>query len=77
MKVQIDDALSEASKVEKRVHRGSFLGFFFFVLFIDDIPNDIVYFSSYVFADDLSSLYTGTNNPVNRLKSDLCQLQTE
>ena len=76
MKVQIDDALSEASKVEKGVPQGSFLGLFFFVLFVDDLLFDTVYFSSYLFADDLFLLYTGPNNPANRLKSDLCQLQT-
>ena len=70
MKLQIDDALSEASKVEKGVPRGSFLGLFFFVLFIDDLPNDIVYFSSYLFADNLFPLYTGPNKQANRLKSD-------
>ena len=76
MKVQIDDALSEASKVEKGVPQGSFLGLFFFVLFIDDLLTDNLYFSSYLFADDFFSLYTGPNNPANRLKSDLGQLQT-
>ena len=75
MRVQIDDALSEASKVEKRVPQGSFLSLFFFVLFTDALPNDIVYFFSNLIADCLLSLYTGHNNPANRVKSDLCQLQ--
>ena len=56
MRVQIDDVLSESSKVEKGISQGSFLGLLFFVLFIDDLPNDIVYFSSYLFADDLFSM---------------------
>ena len=76
LSVQIDDALSESSKVAKGVPQGFFLGLFFFVFFIDDLPNDIVYFSSYLFADDFFSLYTGFNNPANRLKSNSCQLQT-
>ena len=46
MRVQTDDALSESIKVETVVAQGSFLGLFFFVLFMDDLPNDIVYFLS-------------------------------
>ena len=53
MRVQVDDALSESIKVKKRVPRGSFLGLFLFVLLIDDLSNDIVSFSSYLFTDDL------------------------
>ena len=67
IKVHIDDALFESSKVEKGVYKCSFFDLFFFVLFIDDFPNDIVYFSPYLFADELFSLYTGSNNPANRL----------
>ena len=73
---KIDDALSESSKFEEKYTRGSFPGLFFFVLFIDILPIDIVYFSSYLFTDDLFLLYTGSNNPANRLKPELCQVQT-
>ena len=60
MRVQVDDALSESIKVKKRVPRGSFLGLFLFVLLIDDLSNDIVSFSSYLFTDDLFSLFLHT-----------------
>ena len=73
--VKINNATSKVEKINCGVAQGTLIGLLCFIIYIDDLPNELLYLYAYLFADDLSGLYIGSCSQSFLLKNDLMSLQ--